>query len=158
MRIAGGAVQEFLALRRLAVVGASADPKSFGNTIYREFRERDYEVVAVNPHAAAVEGDACYANLASVPDVVDGVVIMVSREKAPEIVRECVDRGIGHVWLFKGIGSPGAVSEEALDLCWKHGIHVVAGACPLMFFEPVAWFHRAHRAVRRMNGSLERVS
>lgn len=36
----------------------------------------------------------------------------------------------------------------------SHGYDVVAGACPLMFLEPVGWFHRVHRAVRRANGAL----
>lgn len=35
-----------------------------------------------------------------------------------------------------------------------HGVVVVAGACPLMFLEPVGRVHRIHRAGRRSNGSL----
>lgn len=41
-----------------------------------------------------------------------------------------------------------------------HGIDVVAGAgaCPLMFLEPVRGAHRVHRALRRANRSLARAS
>jgi hypothetical protein len=42
------------------------------------------------------------------------------------------------------------VSEEALAVAHEHGLEVVAGACPLMFLEPVGWIHRVHRAARRM--------
>jgi predicted CoA-binding protein len=158
MMIEGLSVREFLRLRHLAVVGASNNPGNFGNTIYRELRAHDYEVVPVNPNAVVVEGDRCYPDLASVPGPIDGVVVMVSGDKAADVVRDCVPRGIKWVWLFKGIGGSGAVSDEALDLCRHDGIHVVAGACPLMFLEPVRGFHRAHRAVRHLNGSLARAS
>jgi hypothetical protein len=50
------------------------------------------------------------------------------------------------------------MSEEAVHLCRDHRVSVVAGACPLMFLEPVGWFHRLHRAARRLNGSLARAS
>ena len=151
-------VREFLRQRHLAVVGASNNPKNFGNTIYRELRSHGYEVIPVNPNAVVVEGDRCYPNLASVPGPIDGVVVMVSGDKSADVVRDCVPRDIKWVWLFKGIGGSGAVSQEALDVCRRNGIHVVAGACPLMFLEPVAWFHRAHRTVRHLNGSLAKAS
>jgi uncharacterized protein len=149
-------VQEFLAQHRIAVVGASDKKDSFGRTIYRELRQHGYEAVAVNPHAESVEGDVCYPDLEAVPGQLDGVVVMVGRDAAADVVRACAARGVQRVWLFKGVGGSGAVSDEALELCDAHGIDVVAGACPLMFLEPVAWFHRAHRGLRHLNGSLAR--
>ena len=67
-------------------------------------------------------------------------------------------QGVESVWLFKGIGGSGAVTDEAMALCAENGLTVVAGACPLMFLEPVGWFHRLHRGVRRLNGSLATAS
>ena len=63
----------------------------------------------------------------------------------------------GNVWLFKGAG-PGAVSEEALQLCLDHGMSVVAGACPLMFLEPVRGVHKLHRSLRRLNRSVAKAA
>ena len=51
---------------------------------------------------------------------------------------------------------PSAV--ELLELCQQNGVNVVAGACPLMFLEPVGWVHRGHPAIRHMNGSLAKGS
>jgi predicted CoA-binding protein len=150
-------VQEFLAQRRIALVGASDDPRSFGRTVYCALRDHGHDVVAVNPNYETVAGDRCYPDLASVTGDIDGLVVMVHRDRAADVVRAAAERGIPRVWLFKGLGAPGAVSEEALHECALHGIAVVAGACPLMFLEPVGGFHRLHRAARRMNGSLARV-
>jgi hypothetical protein len=148
--------QEFLAQRRFAVVGASDDPKSFGRTVLRELRDHGYEVVAVNPHVRTVLDEPCYPSLAAVPGALDGAIVMLHRDRSARIVRECLDAGVPRVWLFQGVGGAGAVSDEALALCAEHGLPVVAGACPLMFLEPVGLVHRIHRRVRQLNGSLAR--
>ena len=64
-------VANFLSGRRIAVVGASDDPKNFGRTIYHELREHGYEPVAVHPSAVSVDGDACYPDIAAVPGVLE---------------------------------------------------------------------------------------
>ena len=151
-------VSAFLAGHRIAVVGASDNPKSFGSTIYRELLSHGYDAVPVNPNIASIEGQLCYSSLASVPDPIDGVLVMVNRETAADVVRACIERRIDRIWLFKGLGAPGAVSDDAVALCHEHGIDVVEGACPLMFLEPVGWFHRVHRRVRRAKGSLAKAS
>lgn len=150
-------VHDFMTAARIAVVGASDDPKNFARTIYTELRKHGHDAVAVHPHTATVDGDPCYPDLASVPGDVDGVVIMVHRDKSADVVAEAVARGVRRIWLFKGIGGAGAVSDRAVDLCRQHGVRVVAGACPLMFLEPVGSVHRFHRAVRRLNHSLARA-
>lgn len=146
--------KEFLSHRRLAVVGASADSRNFGTTIYQELKGRGYDVVAVNPNAETVDGDPCYADIGTLPSEIEGAIVMVPRDKAAEIVRQCVANGVPRIWLFKGIGGTGSVSDEAVQLCQEHGIDVVAGACPMMFLEPTGWFHKAHRFVRRVKGAV----
>jgi predicted CoA-binding protein len=154
--ISPDAAAEFLGCGRLAVVGASDASGSFGRTVYEALRERDVDVVAVHPTATTVSGDPAVADLASLSDGLDGVIVMVNADAAVDIVRQCADLGIPRVWLFQGLGGAGAVSDEAVELCHQHGIAVIAGACPLMFLEPVGWFHRLHRSARRANGSLAR--
>jgi len=150
------AAAAFLAQPRLAVVGASENPKSFGTAIYKELRARGSDVVAVNPGRTTVQGDPCFPDLASVPGDLDGVIVMVGAERALDVIRATAERGIPRVWLFKGLGAPGAVSDETVALGDELGLEVIAGACPMMFLEPTAWIHRAHRSIRRLNGSVAR--
>ena len=42
-------IQDFLAQKRIAVVGVSHDPKDFSRSLLRTLRERGYDAVAVNP-------------------------------------------------------------------------------------------------------------
>ena len=131
--------EELLSSKRLALVGASHDAKRFSKTVHRELREHGHDVVAVNPNATTVDGDPCYPDLAGVPGDVDGALVIGEQGQ----VRRHRPRVRGprrsiNVWLFKGLGDAGAVSDEAIEVCRDNGMHVVAGACPLMFPEPVA--------------------
>ncbi len=146
-------ILEFLDQKRLAFVGASHDPKAFSATVYRALRERSYELFPVNPPAETVEGDRCYASIDELPDGIDGALVMVPAAASASVVEACVAKGIPRVWLHQGIG-PSSVSAEAVALCHEHGIEVVDGACPMMFAEPVGWFHRAHRGERRLTHQL----
>jgi predicted CoA-binding protein len=144
------AIDRFLAQEHVALVGVSHNPKDFANAVYRRLRDGGRTMYAVNHDESltTVEGDPCYRRLAEVPDPVDGVIVMVPAEAAADVVRDAIARGIPRVWLHRGVGT-GAVSKEAVALCRDHGIDVVDGACPLMFDEPVGWFHRVHRTIAR---------
>jgi predicted CoA-binding protein len=146
---------EFLRSGRIAVVGASDDPKNFGGTILRALTDHGVEVVPVNPRYDEVGGGPCYATIGEVPGDVDGVIVMVSGAEAVKVVGQSIARHVPRVWLFKGIGGPGALSDEAVALCEARDTAVIAGACPLMFLEPVKGAHRFHRALRRINGSVQ---
>ena len=151
-------VRSFLAGHRLAVVGASDRKGSFGRTIAQAFADHGYEVLPVHPTLGTLDGRSCYSRLADIPGTVDGVVVMVGAEAAAAIVEDAAAVGIGKVWLFKGLGGPGAVSPEALEAAAAHDLEVVAGACPLMFLEPTSVVHRVHRAARRLHGAVEKVA
>ena len=90
------------------------------------------------------------------PGPLGGVLVMVKAPNSVGIVRECLALQVDHIWLFKGLGGSGAVSNEAIELCHTARVTVVEGACPLMFLEPVGVPHRIHRGLRRLNGSLGR--
>jgi uncharacterized protein len=155
MRIAEAA-SAFLANRRVAVTGVSRDPKGHGsNVVYQRLRDRGFEVFAVNPNAAEVEGDTCYPDLASIPGDVDAVVIGTRPEIAEQTMRECVDLGVKHVWMHRGPGA-GSVSESAAAYGRERGVSVIDGGCPCMF-EPTADLgHRAMRVVLTLSGNVPR--
>jgi len=146
-------IDDFLAQERLAFVGVSHDPKEFSASVYRELRSKGFDVVPVNPHADEIDGQPCFASVADLPDDIDGVIVMVPAERSAEVVQACIDHGIPRVWLHKGAG-PSSVSEDAVALCNEHGIEVVDGACPMMFVEPVSWFHRVHRFERKITHQI----
>lgn len=142
------AVTDFLAQPRLAFAGASRDPKQFANTVYRELRSHGHSMVPIHPSAAEIEGDPCVTSPRALPLPVDGIVVMLQPADSLAVVQAAVEAGIPRVWLHRGIGGP-QVSAEAVQYCRDRGVRVVDGACPLMFLEPVGWFHRMHRGFSR---------
>ena len=148
------AVDDFLAQRRIAVAGVSrTESAAPANLIYRRLRDAGYAVTAVNPHAAQVEGDPCAPDLASIGGGVDGVVVATRPVDTDKIVRECAHLGIPRVWMHRSFGQ-GSVSQAAVQFCHEHGIRVIAGACPMMFCEPVDVGHKCLRWVLNVTGGL----
>lgn len=147
-------IDDFLAQHRLAVVGVSRDEKAFANAVYRELRAKGYELVPVNAATepgAVLEGDPAFSSVEEVDPPVDGAIVLVSADHAAAVVEACDRAGITRVWLHKGAG-PSSVSDEAVGYCHEHGLRVVDGACPMMFFEPVRGVHRFHRGFRALTG------
>jgi len=148
------AASEFLAHRRIAVTGVSRTREGHGaNVVYRRLRARGYQVFAVNPNAAEVEGDRCYHELASIPGGVDAVVIATRPANAEKTMRECADLGIKQVWMHRSVDQ-GSVSEAAAAWGRERGLSVIAGGCPLMF-EPTA--DPAHKVMRFVCTLMGRV-
>ena len=156
--ISDAAVQSFLAGRRIAVAGASDDKANFGRAVVEALADHGYDPVPLHPRLTEVAGRPAFAHLGDVPEPVDGVIVMVPHAAAVKVVEEAAAAGIRQVWLFKGIGGAGAVSQASLDACERHGIEPIAGACPLMFLEPVTGAHRFHRTIRRWRGAVEKVA
>ena len=147
------AVDDFLGQKRIAVVGVSRSSGQAANLIYRTLRKANYEVFAVNPNAAEVEGDAAYPDLKSIPGGVSAVLIATTPAAAESIARDCAEQAISRVWMHRSFGE-GSVSDKALDFCRANGITAIAGGCPLMFIPGADFGHRCMRWVLGLTGRL----
>lgn len=134
-------VAVFLQGRRFAVAGVSRNSAEAANAIFRKLKASGYKVFPVNPKAAEVEGERCYAEVGAAPGPLDGVVIATAPAASIEVVRQCADHGVKRVWFHRSIGD-GSVSAEAVKECAARGIDAIVGGCPLMFCEPVDFGHK----------------
>jgi len=140
-------VQDFLSQKNIAIVGTSRSKNKFGNIIFRELKKRGYRVIPVNPNTKIVEGDQCYPDLKSLPEKVDGAIIVVPPANTIQVVKDARDAEIFRIWIQSG-----AYSKEAVDFCNDNKITVVANECILMFAEPVNSIHRIHRWIWKLLG------
>lgn len=115
-------IDAFLAGKRFAVVGASANHEKYGNKVLRVYQQRGLDVVPVNPSGGAIEGLAAYADLASVPGTIDGVSIITPPRVTEQVVAQALARGIKNIWM-----QPGAESPAAVELAEQAGANVIAG-------------------------------
>ena len=144
----------FLAQPRVAVAGVSRMRQDAANLIYRRLKARGYQVYPVNPNASTVEGDSCYPALAAIPGGVTAVVIVTRPSVTEEIVRQCPDAGVTHVWMHRSLAHGDSVSADAVAFCEARGINVIPGGCPLMFGQTSDFGHRCMRWVMRISGRL----
>ncbi len=142
-------IDRFFACKTLAVVGVSGKRRGFGYTVYKDLSTKGYRVYPVNPATKQIDGKTCYPNIQSLPEKVDGVVLVVPPLRTEQVVRDIAAAGIGRVWMQQGAESP-----DSIRYCEEHGIDVVHGQCVMMFAKPAALPHRMHRWVRKVTGSL----
>jgi len=147
MRVTQSLVSDFLSQRKLALVGISRSGKKFGNMVLKDLAAKGYQVHPVHPAAGEIDGHRCWPNLLELPERVGGVVTVVPPSETEKVLRDVVKAGIPRVWMQQGSESP-----AALRYCEENGISAVHGYCIMMFAEPTAFFHRAHRWVARVFG------
>ncbi len=153
-------VQDFLAQKKIAVVGVSDKRETGCNMAYKKFREGGYQVYAVNPRINTFEGDPCYPDLKSLPEKPEAVFILANPKVTELIVQQCVDLGVKHVWMHCMMGTKtglaagtSSVSSEAVRICRENGISVIPGTCPNQFLKP-DFFHGMMRGMWRTFGFL----
>ena len=149
-------ISDFLAQKRIAVVGVSRNKSNHpaGNLIYRRLKDTGHEVFPVNPHMRTFGGSRCYPDLKSISGGVDGVVIITRPETTARIVSDCVVTGVRRVWMHSSAGEGTSVSADAVELCLRHNITVIAGACPMMYGPGVDFGHTCLRWILKLSGGL----
>ncbi len=153
MKTLSDSAREFLAQKRIAVVGVSRSAQQPANFVFRKLRTAGREVFPVNPAATELEGVACYPNLQAIPRGVDAVVVFTPPSATEGVVRECVALGIKHVWLHCTFGA-GSASVAAERLAREAGLTLIPAGCPAMFCEPVDLAHKCFRWWLTFTGKL----
>ncbi|MBI4878008.1 MAG: CoA-binding protein [Acidobacteria bacterium] len=147
-------VEDFLAQKRIAVIGVSRNPRDFTRGMFNEFVRRGYDAVPVNPNASSIDGRPCVSKVGELDPKPDAVLVMIPAAQSEAVARECAEAGIERIWFYRAVGH-GAVDEKAVDLCESHGMRVVSGRCPFMFF-PGAGFHGVHGWFLKLTGRYPR--
>lgn len=110
--------------RRIAVIGLSSRRDRPSHGVGRSLQGFGYEVLPVNPNETEVLGVPSYSGLASVPGDIDLVDVFRAPEHVPEVVEDCIERGVPAIWLQEGVVHP-----EAAERARQAGITVVMDRC-----------------------------
>lgn len=86
----------YLEPRSIAVIGASADPAKPGYTLLSSIIEGGYAgaLYPINPKGGEILGRRAYASLAEVPGEIDLAFILLGRERVPDLIRACGEKGV----------------------------------------------------------------
>jgi hypothetical protein len=123
----------------IALVGATDDPNKYGSIIYRNLRQRGYQIYPVNPRRQTVAGDAAYASLDRLPVRPTLVCLVVPPAVGLEIIEQCAQLRLPNIWL-----QPGAEDASLLARLEALRCNYSAGACIMVLGR--------RRAVQRYDG------
>jgi acyl-CoA synthetase (NDP forming) len=87
--------------KSVAIVGLPQGMKT-GKLFLLALRDMGFSgpIYPVNPNADIIDGLICYPDVASIDAPVDMAIVLVGRDAAPEIVKQCAQKGIKGVVLF----------------------------------------------------------
>ena len=117
-------------VRRIAIVGASADFMRPSHWIMAFLQERGYSVVPVNPKLAGTRllNEVVYARLADVPPPIDLVDIFRASAAAGACADDAIalrgSHGIGTIWMQTGVRNDAAAARAQ-----RAGLSVVMNRC-----------------------------
>ena len=122
--------------RSIAVIGASREKGSIGfallhNLVMQEFNGT---IFPVNPHANVIHSLKAYPHVSAVPDDVDLAVVMVPSRIVPQVVDECLEKGVrGFVVITAGFGETGeagaAVERRICEAVRAAGVRMIGPNC-----------------------------
>ena len=118
--------EEMLKKKVWVVVGANENPEKYGNMIYKKLKARGYTVYPVNPNYEMIEGDKCYKDLSSLPEIPEVIDMVVSPIRGVEVIEEAAKLGVKNIWL-----QPGTYNNTTMDLIASKGLNAVK-ACVLV--------------------------
>jgi len=121
-------IDAFFRSAAFGVVGASSDRHKYGNKVLRCYQQSGRKAIPVNPRETEIEGIACVAGVADLPDEVKSISVITPPQVTERVVEEAIARGITAIWM-----QPGAESQRAVQRCRESGINVLAdGSCILV--------------------------
>lgn len=110
----------------IAIVGLSPKEDRPSNMVGRYLIGKGYKVYPVNPGQKEILGQACYADLSSIPEKIDIIDIFRKSQDVLAVVEDVVR--LPHlpraVWMQQGI-----VNNEAAELAQRNGIMVIMDRC-----------------------------
>lgn len=118
-------IRSFFRPGSVALVGASPRTSSGGHRILKNLvRLFDGPIYPVHPRAQSILGLECYKSISEIPFPVELVVVFVPSVAIPDIVRECIDKGVSAVCIesggFADAGSRGTTLQEELAGLARH--------------------------------------
>ena len=118
-------------VRRIALLGASANEDRPSNEVMHWLLQQGYDVVPINPGLAGktIHGQKVYAHLADVPAPIDMLDVFRASDALPGIVDEAIAErarlGLSAIWTQLGV-----IDDAAAAKAVASGLDVVMNRCP----------------------------
>jgi len=140
-------IQQFLAPKKIAIAGVSRNPKKFGGSVFRELKEKGFELFPINQNADEIQGIKCYKSVSDLPEDVKHLFIVTPKASTADVAGEAISKGMNMIWIQQYSDTP-----EAVEAIQQAGIPLIHKKCILMFADPVKGPHNFHRFLVKVFG------
>ncbi len=146
------ALDYFFYPKRVAIIGASADPKKVGHALVGNYLNYGFkgEVVPINPKENEILGLKAYPSLQEVPGEIDLVVFALPAKLVADLISECPEKNVKAIVIhssgFAEKGPEGkAYQDRVVSIARENNIRVVGPNCQgVMCIESrVPWSRRS---------------
>jgi len=159
-----GTLHAIFAPKTVAVIGATEKEGSVGRTIIWNLINTQFggTIFPVNPKRPRVLGIKTYPDIASVPERVDLVVVVIPAPAVPSVIGECVDAGVkGAIIIsagFKETGEEGIKLEQQVLAEARRGHMRIIGPNCLGVMSPLTGLNATFASNMARPGSVGFVS
>ena len=130
-------VKEFFYPKTIAIIGATADPKKFGNAVTVNLLANEHlesEIFPINPKATEILGLKSYPTILEVEKEVDLAIILVPSKAVSMVVDECIEKKVKRIIIisagFGEINEEGKrIEQEIARKAKESGIRVIGPNC-----------------------------
>jgi hypothetical protein len=123
---ASGWQNEVLAVKTIAIIGASNDPRKYGNKAVRAYLQQGYTVFPVNLREESIEGLPAFRSIRDVPVRPQLVSVYLPPALTLRVLPDIAAKGCDELWL-----NPGTESEAVLAEAARLGLNVIQ-ACSIV--------------------------
>lgn len=142
---------QFLAPKKLAIVGVSRNTKKFGYTVFNELQQKGFDVCPVNPKTKDINGVKCYNSVSEIPAEYQKLLIITPKNETDIVLKQAAEKGIKHVWVQQMSNT-----KDTSKIAKENDIDLIDKECIFMFAEPVTSVHKFHKFLRKIFGQLPR--
>lgn len=130
-------VQFFFYPKSIAVIGATANPKKFGNAVTINIlndKHPNIDLFLISPNRKKILGMKCYPSILDVPQAIDIAIILVPAKIVQSVIDECVEKRVKGIIIitagFSEIDDKGREEEKIIAAkCKEAGIRVMGPNC-----------------------------
>ncbi|MCH9613091.1 MAG: Peptidyl-lysine N-acetyltransferase Pat [Chlamydiia bacterium] len=142
--LGSGELRRFFSPETVAIVGATDKEGSVGATLTANLlnsKALKGKVFPINPKRKELLNVPCHPSILEVPESIHLAVIIVPAKFVPQVIRECVEKGVESVIIisagFKEVGEEGAKLEsEILEIIKGTPLRIIGPNCLGLMYTP----------------------
>ncbi len=142
-------IEAFLAPGKIAIAGVSRNPKKFSRVVYKNLKNKNFDIVPVNPNTEEIDGDKCFKDIACLPGDIKKLLILTPKKETENVINDAIVKGVEIVWV-----QPGAESASAIEIAQQSDLKLINKECILMHLKPAKGIHGFHAFLAKLFGSF----